>query len=120
MKASDIGATTTVLGPGEYKFAHGHRGYVLHGVLHVVPYIPRGVPPEDKRCRDCKNRIEGRNKRGAYYDAWVCKMRPKEVYCGIQLYYRCGELDHICQHFDEKKKCTNQSLQQQTPGKKQH
>lgn len=98
MKASE----TQILGPGDYRMAPGYRGYVLHGVLHVVPYIPRGIAPDDKRCRDCKNRIEGRNKRGAYFDAWVCKVRPKEVYHGIQLYYRCGELDHICQHFKDK------------------
>ena len=98
MKASE----TQILGPGDYRMAPGYRGYVLHGVLHVVPYIPRGIAPDDKRCRDCKNRIEGRNKRGAYFDAWVCKMRPKEVYHGIQLYYRCGELDNICQHFKDK------------------
>lgn len=116
MKASE----TQILGPGDYRMAPGYRGYVLRGVLHVVPYIPRGIAPDDKRCRDCKNRIEGRNKRGAYFDAWVCKKRPKEVYHGVQLYYRCGELDHICQHFNEKKKCTNQYLQQQTPGQKQH
>lgn len=53
-----------VLGPGDYQIESGYRGYVLKGVLHVVPYIPRGIAPDDKRCRDCKNRIEGRNKRG--------------------------------------------------------
>ena len=102
MKAEDIGVTTLTLGPGEFHFAPGFRGYIRKGVLYVVPYVPRGVPPEDKRCRDCIHRRMGRNKRGAYYDAWVCKMRPKEVYNGIQLHYRCGELDHICQHFKDK------------------
>lgn len=95
--------TTLTLGPGEYRFAPGFRGYIMKGVLHVVPYIPRGVPPEDKRCRDCIHRRTGRNKRGAYYDAWVCEERPKEVYNKVQLYYRCGELDHICPKFKDRK-----------------
>lgn len=88
---------------GEYFIPEGCTVKRVGNTIVVYKKAPRGLPPNEVRCRDCIHFGKGHTIRPWYFTD-VCFDKPKKKDGKIEYYFSTTATSKVCEHFVKKEK----------------